>query len=193
MSFSQTDTAAGLDAAIAYLRSHVDEHMRRLDDFLRIESVSADPSRKPQVHEAAEWIADWMTAMGVDRVAVHETIAHPIVTGEWLGAGEGAPTVLVYGHYDVQPADPLDEWVRPPFEPRYENDIVYARGAGDDKGQLVMHLAAAEAWLKGAGGAPVNLRFFFEGDEEVGSEPVEAFIAEHPELLRAVLSVVSDS
>jgi acetylornithine deacetylase/succinyl-diaminopimelate desuccinylase-like protein len=193
MSFSQTDTAAGLDAAIAYLRTHVDEHMRRLDDFLRIESVSADPSRKPQVHEAADWIAAWMTAMGVDRVTVHETIAHPIVTGEWLGAGEGAPTVLVYCHYDVQPADPLDEWVRPPFEPRYENDIVYARGAGDDKGQLVMHLAAAEAWLKGAGGAPVNLRFFFEGDEEVGSEPVEAFIAEHPELLRADLSVVSDS
>ena len=92
----------------------------------------------------------------------------------------------------MQPADPLDEWVRPPFEPRYEDDIVYARGSGDDKGQLFMHLKAAEAWLQGVGSLPVNLRFFFEGDEEVGSEPVEEFIAEHPDLLRADVCVVSD-
>ena len=190
---SQTDIAAGLDAALKYLTDNAEAHMRRLDDFLRIESVSADPERKGAVREAGEWVADWMREMGIQQVMVHETASHPIVTGEWLGAGEDAPTVLVYCHYDVQPADPLDEWVRPPFEPRYEDDIVYARGSGDDKGQLMMHLAAAEAWLKGAGGAPVNLRFFFEGDEEVGSEPAERFIAEHGDLLRADLAVVTDS
>ncbi len=194
---SQTDTGAGLraglDNALAHLRTNADAHMQRLDDFLRIESVSADPTRRDEVRRAAEWVAGWLREMGVDDVALHETTSHPIVTGAWLGAGADAPTVLVYCHYDVQPPDPLDEWVRPPFEPRYENDIVYARGAGDDKGQLVMHLAAAEAWLRGAGGAPVNLRFFFEGDEEVGSEPVERFIADHPELLEADLCVVSDS
>ena len=92
----------------------------------------------------------------------------------------------------AKPTDPLDEWVRPPFEPRYEDDIVYARGTGDDKGQLYMHLKAAEAWLQGAGGLPLNVRFFFEGDEEVGSEPVEQFIAEHADLLRADVCVVSD-
>ncbi|HET7685064.1 MAG TPA: dipeptidase [Candidatus Limnocylindria bacterium] len=190
---SQTDTATGLDAALAHLRSQADENMRRLDDFLRIESVSADPERKGEVRRAAEWVAAWMREMGMSDVALTETVGNPIVTGEWLGAGPDAPTVLVYCHYDVQPPDPLDEWVRPPFEPRYEDDIVYARGSGDDKGQLMMHLAAAEAWLQGAGGAPVNLRFFFEGDEEVGSEPVEDFIAQHPERLAADLCVVSDS
>lgn len=190
---SQTDTTTGLDGALAHLSRHADDHMRRLDEFLRFESVSADPAQRGEVQRAAEWIADWLREMGVERATLHETSGHPIVTGEWLGAGPDAPTVLVYCHYDVQPPDPLDEWVRPPFEPRYEDDIVYARGSGDDKGQLMMHLAAAEAWLKGGGGAPVNLRFFFEGDEEVGSEPVEQFIADHPELLAADLCVVSDS
>ncbi len=193
MSTSQTDTAAGLDAALAHLRANADAHLKRLDDFLRIESVSADPQRRADVHRTAEWVGDWLREIGVDGVTVHETASHPIVTGEWMGAGPDAPTVVVYCHYDVQPADPLDEWVRPPFEPRYENDIVYARGSGDDKGQLFMHLAAAEAWIRGAGGAPVNLRFFFEGDEEVGSEPAEQFIADHPELLAADLAIVSDS
>jgi acetylornithine deacetylase/succinyl-diaminopimelate desuccinylase-like protein len=109
-----------------------------------------------------------------------------------MHAGAEAPTVLVYCHYDVQPADPLDEWIRPPFEPRHEDDRIYARGVGDDKGQLFMHLKAVEAWMATAGRLPVNLRFFFEGDEEVGSMPVEEFIADHPELLRADVCVVSD-
>ncbi|MGI8871954.1 MAG: dipeptidase [Candidatus Limnocylindria bacterium] len=183
----------GLDDALTYLRDHADEHLQQLDEFLRIPSVSADPARDADVRRAADWIVQQLTAMGVERAQTHETSAHPIVTGEWLGAGPLAPTVLVYCHYDVQPPDPLDEWIRPPFEPRYEDDRVYARGSGDDKGQLFMHLKAAEAWLRGSGKLPVNLRFFFEGDEEVGSEPVEAFIATHPELLRADLCVVSDN
>lgn len=190
---SQTDTsAAATEAAIAYLREHDAEHLAQLDEFLRIESVSADPGRADEVARAARWIADELERIGVERATVHATRAHPIVTGEWMHAGPDAPTVLVYCHYDVQPADPLDEWIRPPFEPRHEDERIYARGAGDDKGQLFMHLKAVEAWMTTAGRLPVNLRFFFEGDEEVGSEPVEAFIAEHADLLRADVCVVSD-
>ena len=189
---SQTDTHADTDAAVAHIREHETEQFAQLDEFLRIESVSADPGRADEVRRAAQWIADELTRIGVERATIHETTHHPIVTAEWMKAGPEAPTVLVYCHYDVQPPDPLDEWVRPPFEPRHEDDRVYARGAGDDKGQLFMHLKAVEAWMRTAGRLPVNLRFFFEGDEEVGSEPVEAFIQEHADLLRADVCVVSD-
>ncbi|HEX5579795.1 MAG TPA: dipeptidase [Candidatus Limnocylindria bacterium] len=183
----------GVDAALAYLRDHADANLQGLDEFLRIESVSADPERKDEVRRTAQWVADELTRIGVDNAQLHETSGHPIVTGDWLHAGADRPTVLVYCHYDVQPPDPLDEWIRPPFEPRYEDDRVYARGSGDDKGQLFMHLKAAEAWLSGADGLPLNVRFFFEGDEEVGSLPVEEFIAARPDLLQADLAIVSDS
>jgi len=188
-----TTMTKGVDAALAYLRDHADEHLKGLDDFLGLESVSADPQRKGEVRRTAQWVADELTRIGAEHAQLTDTSSHPIVTADWLHAGPDAPTVLVYCHYDVQPTDPLDEWVRPPFEPRYEDDIVYARGAGDDKGQLFMHLKAVEAWLRGAGGAPVNLRFFFEGDEEHESEPAEQFIATHPELLQADICIVSDS
>ncbi|MCA1587312.1 MAG: dipeptidase [Chloroflexi bacterium] len=188
----QTDTASAARAAVDYLHEHDAEHLAQLDEFLRIESVSADPARAGEVRRAAEWIVAELTRLGVERATVHDTAHHPIVTGEWLAAGPDVPTVLVYCHYDVQPTDPLDEWVRPPFEPRHEDERVYARGAGDDKGQLFMHLKAVEAWMRTAGRLPVNLRFFFEGDEEVGSEPVEQFIADHADLLRADVCVVSD-
>ena len=192
MTTQHTDTPATTDAAVAYLREHDAEQLAQLDEFLGIESVSADPARAAEVRRAAEWIAAELTRIGVERATIHETIHHPIVTAEWMHAGDEAPTVLVYCHYDVQPVDPVDEWIRPPFEPRHEDERVYARGAGDDKGQLFMHLKAAEAWMRTAGRLPVNLRFFFEGDEEVGSEPIERFIAENAHLLHADVCVVSD-
>ena len=182
-----------VEAALAYLQDHADEHLKGLDEFLRLESVSADPERKAEMRRTAQWVADELTRIGAEHAQLTDGSGHPIVTADWLHAGPDAPTILVYCHYDVQPVDPLDEWIRPPFEPRYENDRVYARGSGDDKGQLFMHLKAAEAWLKGAGTLPVNLRFFFEGDEEHDSLPVEEFVAEHPELLEADLCIVSDS
>ncbi len=188
----QTETARMTDAATAYLREHESEHLGQLDDFLRIQSVSADPERADEVRRTAEWIVGEMERIGVERATIHETSHHPIVTGEWLHAGGDAPTVLVYCHYDVQPTDPDDEWVRPPFEPRHEEERIFARGAGDDKGQLFMHLKAVEAWMKTAGRLPVNLRFFFEGDEEVGSAPIEQFIDDHAELLESDVCVVSD-
>lgn len=190
----QTDLARMADAAVAYLREHHADHLAALDEFLRIPSISAHPARAADVQRAAEWIVARLERLGMQRATIHPTGAHPIVTAEWMGAGPDAPTVLVYCHYDVQPVDPEDEWVRPPFEPRFEDERIYARGAGDDKGQLFMHLAAVEAWMRTAGRLPVNLRFFFEGDEEVGSVPVDAFIDEHgAELLDADVAVVSDS
>jgi acetylornithine deacetylase/succinyl-diaminopimelate desuccinylase-like protein len=189
---SQTRTGAATDAALAYLRDHEAEHLAQLDEFLRIPTVSADPARADDVARTADWIVAELTRLGIERATAHTTTHHPIVTGEWLHAGEDAPTVLVYCHYDVQPTDPDDEWVSPPFEPRTTDGRIYARGAGDDKGQLFMHLKAVEAWLATAERLPVNLRFFFEGDEEVGSEPIAAFIADHADLLRADVCVVSD-
>src|SRR5438874_523950 len=188
-----TDTSGAVGAALDHLRHHRDRHREELDEFLRIESVSADPDRADDVRRAAEWITAELDRIGFEHVSLHETSGHPVVTGEWLHAGPERPTVLVYCHYDVQPADPLAEWVRPPFDPRHEDGRVYARGVGDDKGQIFIHLKAAEAWMASAGRLPVNLRLFFEGDEEVGSEPVDEFIAEHPELLAADLCVVSDT
>jgi len=183
----------GVDAALSYLRDHADEHLKGLDEFLRLESISADLERKEDVRRTAQWVADELTSIGAEHAQLNETVGHPIVTADWLHAGPDAPTILVYCHYDVQPVDPLEEWIRPPFEPRYEDDRVYARGSGDDKGQLFMHLKAAEAWLQGTGSLPVNLRFFFEGDEEHDSRPVEGFVKAHPELLAADLCIVSDS
>ncbi len=188
-----TNTERGLDTALEYLREHDERNLKQLDEFLRIPSVSADHELRPEVERAARWIADELTRIGAEHAQIHETSGHPIVTADWLHAGADKPTVLIYCHYDVQPTDPLDEWIRPPFEPRYEDGRVYARGSGDDKGQLFMHLKAAEAWLQGAGRAPVNLRFFFEGDEEVGSEPIEQFITARPELLAADICLVSDT
>ncbi len=188
---SDTHSAAAA-AAVAFLREHDAAHLEQLDEFLRIPSVSADAECAGEVRRTAEWIVAELGRIGVEQPRLHETARHPIVTGEWLHAGPDAPTVLVYCHYDVQPPDPLDEWVRPPFEPRHEDGRVYARGSGDDKGQLFMHLKAAEAWMRTSGKLPVNLRFFFEGDEEVGSEPIEQFITDHPELLEADVCVVSD-
>jgi acetylornithine deacetylase/succinyl-diaminopimelate desuccinylase-like protein len=188
---SQTD--ADVAKAIGHLRANADQNLRQLDEFLRIQSVSADPARAGEVRRTAQWIVDELTRIGFDHAQLNETSSHPVVTADWLHAGAQAPTILVYCHYDVQPDDPLDEWIRPPFEPRFEEDRVYARGASDDKGQLHMHLKAAEAWLASTGRLPVNLRVFFEGDEEVGSAPADAFVAGHPELLSADVCIVSDS
>lgn len=188
-----TEMTDALESVRAYLARNADDNLRQLDEFLRIESVSADPAQAGEVRRAAEWIGRELDGIGFEHVALHETSSHPVVTADWLHAGPDRPTVLVYGHYDVQPADPLDEWIRPPFEPRHEDGRIYARGSGDDKGQVFMHIKAAEAWMRTAGRLPVNLRIFFEGDEEVGSEPADRFVAEHPGLLAADVCVVSDT
>ncbi|HET7678393.1 MAG TPA: dipeptidase [Candidatus Limnocylindrales bacterium] len=189
-----TDRAAPAD--LGDLERHLDETAeRRLADyldFLRIPSIGALAEHAADMHTAAAFVAERLEAMGVEHVEVAETGGHPIVYGDWLHA-EGAPTVLVYGHYDVQPVDPLDLWLRPPFEPAVEDGRVYARGAADDKGQIHMHLAAAEAWLHVRGGPPVNLRFMFEGEEESGSANLEAWVAANRARLAADVAVISDT
>jgi len=163
-----------------------------LDDFLRIPSVSARSEHNADTARCAEWLANQIRATGMT-ASVHKTPGHPIVVGEWRQAGAQAPTVLVYGHYDVQPAEPLELWTSPPFEPTVRDGKLFARGSVDDKGQLYIHVKAAEALLKQRGAMPVNLLFLAEGEEEVGSDNLADFIEKNAELLRADAVVISDS
>ena len=171
------------------------EHDRRIHDelfaFLRIPSVSARSEHRADVAQAARWLSERMTEAGL-QVKIHPTPGHPIVVGEWRGA-PGAPTVLVYGHYDVQPAEPLELWDSPPFEPTLRGGKIYARGSVDDKGQLYLHVKAIEAHLKTRGTLPVNIVVLAEGEEEVGSDNLTDFVERNAALLRCDAVVISDS
>lgn len=163
-----------------------------LFELLSIPSVSTDPARADQVRRCAEEVARQLRQAGLTRVEVMDTPGHPVVYGERLNA-PGKPTVLVYGHYDVQPEDPVDLWTTPPFQPTVRNGKVYARGATDDKGQFLVHIKAVQALLAGGGELPVNVKFLIEGEEEIGSEHLAPFLKEQKELLQADLLVISDS
>ncbi len=183
-------------SAPATLEDYLDAtHHERLDGlmaFLRIPSISALPEHVPDAQRAAEWLADALTAAGVEHVAVEPTTGHPVVYGDWLHA-EGAPTVIVYGHYDVQPVDPLDEWTSPPFEPVIEGDRMLARGAADDKGQIHAHVVAATALLATRGRFPINVKYVFEGDEERAAEPLEGWLEANRGRLAADAAIISDT
>ncbi len=168
------------------------EILERLDAWLRIPAISADPAHADDVRESAEWCAAEMRTIGLEHVQLLETAGHPSVYADWLHA-PGAPTVLVYGHHDVQPVDPLAEWISPPFEPTIRDGQLFARGAVDDKGQVLYHLEVIRALLAEDGGLPVNVKLLVEGEEEVGSPHFEALLTEHRELLRADVLVVSDT
>lgn len=163
-----------------------------LFDFIRIPSVSTLPDHKPHIERAAEYVRAQMEQAGLESVEVIRGDGHPLVYGEWLGA-PGKPTVLLYGHYDVQPVDPLDEWISPPFEPTVRDGQVYARGASDDKGQVLANLKALEALRQAHGQLPVNIKFLVEGEEEVGGEVISAYVASNRERLAADVALVSDS
>ena len=163
-----------------------------LFDFLRIPSVSARSEHRDDVARAAAWLAGALDAVGL-RTEIFPTSGHPIVLGEWRGAGAEAPTVLVYGHYDVQPVEPLELWTSPPFEPTVRDGRIYARGSVDDKGQLFLHVKALEAHLRVRGALPVNVIVLAEGEEEVGSDNLEQFIEAQAERLRCDAVVISDS
>lgn len=178
-------------AADAYLAKHRERHLGELQAFLRIPSVSALPSHRPDIARAAEWLADRLRAAGVPEVRVMPTNGNPVVYGAWP-ARTGSPTVLLYGHYDVQPVDPVALWQTPPFEPAVRDGRLVARGASDDKGSLFIPLAALEAVRDVAGQAPLNLKFLFEGEEEVGSPNLAPFLHEHRKLLAADVTVSAD-
>jgi acetylornithine deacetylase/succinyl-diaminopimelate desuccinylase-like protein len=183
--------------AVAFAQENGERFVEELKELLRIPSVSTAPEHVGDVRAAAEFVADGLRAAGLRGVRLIETSTekrpgHPLVYGEWLEL-PGKPTVLLYGHYDVQPAEPLDEWKSPPFEPDVRDGNIYARGAVDDKGQMWMHVKALESLMKSEGKLPVNVRVIVEGEEEVGGEGIAAFVREHGEELKADAALVSDT
>lgn len=174
-----------------YLEDNAGRFVEELTEFLRIPSISADPECRPQMRHGAEFVLRQLAGAGLEAETI-ETEGHPIVYGEWQGA-PGAPTALVYGHYDVQPPDPLEEWTTPPFEPDIRDDHIYARGATDDKGQLLTHIKAVEAWMKTEGRLPVNVKFVIEGEEEVGSNNLDRFLENNREKAACDVAVISDT
>lgn len=185
-------------AAVVFARENCARFVDELKDLLRIPSVSTAPEHIADVRRAAEFVAEGLRAAGLQRVTLLETTkdhhnGHPLVYGEWMGAGPEKPIILLYGHYDVQPAEPLDEWKSPPFEPEERNENIYARGAVDDKGQMWMHVKALESLMKADGALPVNVRVLVEGEEEVGGEGIAAFVREHGEQLKSDCALVSDT
>jgi acetylornithine deacetylase/succinyl-diaminopimelate desuccinylase-like protein len=180
-------------SATDYLRQNREQSLAELNDWLRIPSISAKSEHKGDTAQAAEWLAARMRDAGLTTVEVVPTDGNPVVLGEWRGAGEGAPTLLVYGHYDVQPPEPLDEWKTPPFEPTVRDGKLFARGSVDDKGQVYLHLKAAQAHLASAGTLPVNVVFLVEGEEEVGSPNLSAFLHAHADRLRCDAIMISDT
>lgn len=181
-----------MDALTQYLEQHQERFLENLKTCLRIPSVSAQPAHKGDVRACAEHVAAHLKSIGVPHAEVVDTAGHPVVYAEWLGA-PGAPTALLYGHYDVQPPDPLDLWKTPPFEPTLRDGKLFARGACDDKGQVYMHLSAIEAHLKVNGKLPINLKIVIEGEEEVGSEHLAEFLEAWKDRLAADVILVSDT
>jgi acetylornithine deacetylase/succinyl-diaminopimelate desuccinylase-like protein len=180
-----------MQSVTEYLQSHQAEALETLKALLRIPSVSAITAHKPDVRRAAEFVLQQLASAGLTTELV-ETAGHPIVYAEWLRA-ENAPTVLIYGHYDVQPPDPLDKWVTPPFEPDVRDGCIWARGATDDKGQMLTHVLSVAAWLKAEGRLPINVKFVIEGEEEVGSDNLDQFLSARRDQLRSDIAVISDT
>ena len=174
-----------------YLAENKERFLNEYKDFLRIPSISSLPEHAQDVRKAADWVVERLKEAGIEDVSIGETGGHPVVHGQWMKA-PGRPVVLIYGHFDVQPVDPLDLWDRPPFEPEEVDGKVYARGACDDKGSMLPAILAAEALLKTSGQLPVNLKFFFEGQEEIGSPDLPAYVAEHKDLLACDFVVSAD-
>jgi acetylornithine deacetylase/succinyl-diaminopimelate desuccinylase-like protein len=184
-----------LEAVLAHLETHFDAYLLELIEFARIPSVSTDPAFKPDVARAARWVADRLGRAGVPSVEILKTPGHPVVYAEWISAPD-APTILIYGHYDVQPPDPLKKWHAPPFEPevRFEHgeERLYARGVSDDKGPMLIPILVAEAFGTVSGQPPVNLKFLFEGEEEVGSEHLGDVVNAHAARLKADFVLSAD-
>ncbi len=181
-----------MNQVIDFINVNRDRYVEELKGYLAIPSISSLPEHAADVRRTAEWTVDALKRAGMENARLIETPGNPIVYADWLHA-PGKPTILFYGHYDVQPVDPLDQWVSPPFEATVRDGELYARGAADDKGQVFMHIKAIEAFIGQTGGLPVNLKFFLEGEEEVGSKHLDDFVREHKALLASDVVVISDS
>lgn len=180
------------DKALSFAVNRQAAQLDELKQLLSIPSISAQPEHKSDIARAAQWLADHLQAIGMQRAEVVPTAKHPVVYAEWLGAGASKPTLLIYGHYDVQPVDPLDLWQSDPFRPEVRGQNIYARGASDDKGQLFAHVKAVEAYLKTSGKLPVNVKFIVEGEEEIGSPSLDLFVESNRQQLAADAVLISD-
>ncbi|MGD0682509.1 MAG: M20/M25/M40 family metallo-hydrolase, partial [Terracidiphilus sp.] len=179
--------------AVTYARQNQPRYLKELKDFLRIPSISTLPENKGDCRRAAESLVAELTRIGFEHARLIDTTGHPLVYADWLHA-PGKPTGLFYGHYDVQPVDPIDEWTTPPFEPTERDGNLYGRGTADDKGQIWAQIKALESLMAAnSGKLPVNVRIIFEGDEEVGGEGIAAFVASKPPELKADFALVSDT
>jgi len=181
-----------MEQALNLIKSSHDKYLDELKVWLAIPSISSDSERKPDMQACAEHTAELLRQAGIENVKVNPTAGHPVVTGDWLH-NPGKPTVLIYGHFDVQPVDPLELWEKDPFEAHIKNDRIVARGTADDKGQLYMHIKALEAIMKTDGKLPVNVKFLCEGEEEIGSPSLPRFLEDNKGYLSADIAVVSDS
>ncbi|WP_342567508.1 dipeptidase [Psychrobacillus sp. FSL K6-4046] len=175
-----------------YFAEKREQHLEELKKFLSIPSISSLSVHKADMQKGAEWLADSFKQVGLENIVIDETKGHPVVYADWLHA-EDKPTVLIYGHYDVQPVDPLNLWESEPFKPEVRDNKLYARGASDDKGQVFMHVKAVEALLELEGSLPVNVKFLIEGEEEVGSPNLEEYIENNKDKLAADVIVISDT
>jgi acetylornithine deacetylase/succinyl-diaminopimelate desuccinylase-like protein len=175
-----------------YLESHQDRFVQEMLSLLSIPSISALPENAKEVRRAAEWVSSRLQAVGMESVQILETGGHPVVYADWLHAA-GLPTVLIYAHFDTQPVDPIELWHHPPFEPFVDGDRIYARGASDDKGNLLVPVAALEALLSTRGSLPINVKVLFEGQEEIGSPQLSAFVASHRDLLACDVVLNADT
>lgn len=180
-----------MDRVKQYIENHHDVFTSELIDLLRFPSISTSPAHQPDITRCSEHLVNALNNLGLT-ARTYATALHPIVYGEWLHDPD-RPTVLIYGHYDVQPPDPLEQWLSPPFEPTIRDGFIYARGASDDKGQFFCHLKSLEAFLKTESRLPVNVKIVLEGEEEIGSPHLALFITEHQDLLRADVALVSDT
>lgn len=177
---------------LSYIDAQGPAFIRELEDFLRFPSISTLPEHKGDTRQCAEWLTGHLQNIGFPQVQLFETAGHPIVYASWI-VDPQKPTILIYGHYDVQPPDPLEEWKTTPFEPTVKDNYIYARGASDDKGQIFTHLKAIEAFVRSHGKPPVNIKLLIEGEEETTSHNIEKFVQEHSEMLKADLVCISDS
>src|SRR6185437_2296934 len=177
---------------MSYYEQQRETYVKELKELLRIPSISTLSEHKKDIRAAAEWVRDRLANAGLQSVELIESEGNPLIYAEWLEAA-GKPTLLLYGHYDVQPPDPLDEWTSPPFAPEIRNDNIYARGSSDDKGQTLILINAIAALLAQHGRLPMNVRFLIEGEEEAGGEHIEAYVKSKPARLKADAAVICDT
>jgi acetylornithine deacetylase/succinyl-diaminopimelate desuccinylase-like protein len=176
-----------------FIEINKDNHLSQLIEFLKFKSISTNPEFKEDIKNCANWLSENMKLAGLENVKQYSEYGNPLIYADWLHAGENKPTVLFYGHYDVQPVDPIELWDSPPFEPTIKDGKIFARGTADDKGQVFTHIKAVEAYLKTNGNLPINVKFIIEGEEESGGEAIEEFIHKHSDIISCDYVMISDT